>query len=207
LDKRFHCQPLRRREMNLDSAGLVISNARLRDRLESLGLRRLSHEKRVPEEVWSWDRASQRAFLEGYLDADGHRPKNTAKHGKRSYASSSYPLISGVRLLHLIAGDAVSNIRTDLRNKPIFIKGVRVKNARPLHSFAVYEGRNDGYSHIRRRHGLGPFVEGPFGLRGVQSLEVLEEQTTYSVEVGGSDNLVADGIVVRHYDAPLTADK
>lgn len=75
-----------------DDCGLVVSNVRLRDALMALDMRRLGPEKRVPTAVWTWPETARRVFLDGYCDADGHRPANPARHGERTYHSTSREL-------------------------------------------------------------------------------------------------------------------
>ena len=79
----------------------------------------------------------KRSFLNGYCDADGHRPVNMSRHGERTYGSASRQLIEEVRALHISLGDPVSNITVNKRTKPIVIKGVSVKTPAAAHLRSV----------------------------------------------------------------------
>lgn len=182
-----------------DSYGLIISSVALARSLDAMGMRVLGPDKQVPEAVWQWAPELQRAFLDGYCDADGHRPADRSRHGERTYSSCSRRLIDDVRALHVMLGDPVSNVTTNRRAKPITIKGKRVKNARPLHTFAVWNGGRDGEGVLRQRPGLAEFLdEGDFTLARVLTVTDEGVQDTYDIEVQGAHNFVADGIVVHN---------
>ncbi|MFJ8935352.1 phage tail tape measure protein [Streptomyces sp. NPDC102365] len=179
--------------------GVVASSVSLVRTLEAMELRRPGPEKRVPDAVWTWSEVLQQAFLNGYCAADGHRPADPVKHGDRTYASASRELLEDVRALHMMLGQPVSNITTNHRTKPITIKGVEVKNARPLHSFTVWPGVGRGEVALRRNPGLAAWLDGgDFTVAKV--LEVTDEgiQDTYDLEVAGAHNYVADGVVVHN---------
>ncbi len=189
-----------------DKFGLIISNVELARALDELaraldvlGMRVLGPEKRIPEVVWQWSPELQRAFLNGYCDADGHRPKDARRHGERTYSSCSRLLIDEVRALHIMLGDPVSNVTTNRRNKPIIIKGKTVKKALPLHMFTVWSGGRDGEAVLRRLPGLVSLLDsGDFTFARVLSVTDEGVQDTYDLEVQGAHNFIADGIVVHN---------
>lgn len=185
--------------MRGDSYGLIISSVALARSLAALGMRVLGPDKQVPEAVWQWAPELQRAFLDGYCDADGHRPADQTRHGERTYSSCSRRLVDDVRALHIMLGDPVSNVTTNKRARPITIKGKPVKTARPLHTFAVWAGGRDGEAVFRRLPGLAQFlVDGDFTLARVLSIADEGLQDTYDLEVQGAHNFVADGVVVHN---------
>lgn len=176
------------------------SSALARELVEA-GFRGRSYSKRIPECVWGWDDTHRRAFLDGYCDADGHYPAEPAKHGERTYASSSRALAEDARALHITLGDAVSNISTNDRSgTDIVIKGVAVQNARPLHMFTVWEGkRGAGTVAICRNSGVRQWVEsGDFTVTKLLSVEDHGVRDTYDLEIEGAHNFIADGIVVHN---------
>lgn len=188
------CNPMRG-----DSFGLIISSVALARSLDALGMRVLGPDKQVPEAVWQWAPELQRAFLDGYCDADGHRPSDQTRHGERTYSSCSRRLVDDVRALHIMLGDAVSNVTTNKRTKPITIKGKPVKTARPLHMFTVWAGSRDGEAVFRRLPGLAEFLDdGDFTLARVLSVTDEGVRDTYDLEVQGAHNFVADGVVVHN---------
>lgn len=179
--------------------GVVASSVALVKTLRAMGLDVPGLQKRIPKDTWTWGRDLQQAFLDGYCAADGHRPADQARHGERTYSSASRDLVEDVRALHLTLGHQVSNISTNHRTKPIVIKGVPVKDAKPLHTFAVWRGRRGGEVALRHSGGLAAWLDaGDFTVSKV--LEVSDEgvQDTYDLEVAEAHNFVADGIVVHN---------
>ena len=186
--------------------GTILYSAHLAHLLADMGMRRLGPDKRVPDAVWSWPRKLQLAFLDGYRDADGHTPKNTKRHGERSYASSSRQLIADVRMLHLLAGHHISNLSETKRRSPIIIRGVQVKHPRTLYTFAVWPAGRGGLSRIRAHPGLDRLLPSgsAFGFRRVLSVDQVGVREIWDIEVEDAHNFVADGIVV-HSSGPLGA--
>jgi hypothetical protein len=186
--------------------GTILYSAHLAHLLADMGMRRLGPDKHVPDAVWSWPRKLQLAFLDGSRDADGHTPKNTKRHGERSYASSSRQLIADVRMLHLLAGHHVSNLSETKRRSPMIIKGVQVKHPRTLYTFAVWPAGRGGLSRIRAHPGLDRLLPSgsAFGFRRVLSVDQVGVREIWDIEVEDAHNFVADGIVV-HSSGPVAA--
>lgn len=171
--------------------------------LAEAGFRKPAYEKRIPECVWGWDGERQRAFLNGYCDADGHHPADVARHGERTYASSSRALIEDVRYMHAILGDGVANVSTDLRRKPIVINGTAVKKARPLHTISVRLGEGViGSVAARRRPGVASWIDtSEFTVAPILSIDDNEIVDTYDITVEGAHNFIAGGVVVHNSGA------
>ncbi len=176
-----------------DTYGISIHSVVLRDVLRRLGLDRPASEKRLPPIIWNCPDATKRAFLEGYRDADGHEGRDG-----REYHSSSQDLLSEVRMMHVALGDAVSNIGVNRRTKPIYIKGKRLDNPRPLYTFTAYRTKRRGLSDGHVPAALRGFSQGPFAYQQVLSVENIGERDTYDIEVDGSHNFVAEGMVVHN---------
>jgi hypothetical protein len=181
-----------------DEYGIVWSRKVLEKAFVDLGMKRLAPDKRVPEAVWIWNIKLQRAFLDGYCDADGHRPTDRTKHGDRTYSSASRELIEDVRALHLMLGDPVSNISTNKRTKPILIKGKEVKHARPLHTFTVWASKSGyGEGRLRNNPDLARWLdEGEFTATPVLGIEPRGEDDAWELRIEGVDNFIVDGLVV-----------
>ena len=187
-----------------DTHGIRAYSTEFARELGDAGFRKPAHEKRIPDCVWGWDEGRQRAFLNGYCDADGHHPKDVAHHGERTYASSSRDLIEDVRYMHIVLGDVVANVSTNRRAKPIAINGKRVKNARPLHSISVRPQGEDlvGSVAARRRPGVALWHDTTdFTIAPVLAITPEGEQETYDIEVEGAHNFIAGGIVVHNSGA------
>ncbi|MCF3941317.1 tape measure protein [Gordonia tangerina] len=167
------------------------------------GFRKPAHEKRIPECVWGWDDERKRAFLNGYCDADGHHPADVARHGERTYSSSSRALIEDVRYLHVILGDGVANVSTNMRRKPIVINGAEVKLARPLHTICVRLGEGViGSVAAARRPGVASWIDtSEFTVAPILSIEDGDVVDTYDITVEGAHNFIAGGVVVHNSGA------
>lgn len=183
-----------------DSNGVRAYSTALARELTDAGFRGHAVSKRIPECVWSWQPEAQRAFLDGYCDADGHYPAQPDRHGERTYSSASRGLVQDVRTMHAMLGDAVSNISTNDRSgDPITINGVEVLDAKPLHTFTVWQGRRDGNVAIRRNSGIRRWIEaGEFTVAKVLDVDGAGEADTFDLEVAGSHNFLADGLVVHN---------
>ncbi|WNM74419.1 tape measure protein [Gordonia phage BearBQ] len=187
-----------------DAHGIRAYSTEFARELTEAGFRKPAHEKRIPACVWGWDEERQRAFLNGYCDADGHHPADVAHHGERTYASSSRELIEDVRYLHIALGDVVANVSTNRRVKPIVINGKCVKNARPLHSISVRPQGEGlvGSVAARRRPGVALWHDTTdFTIAPVIAIIAEGEQDTYDIEVEGAHNFIAGGIVVHNSGA------
>ena len=179
--------------------GIVVSAPALTDRLRAMGFDRRAHEKRIPEAVWTWDANAQLAFLDGYREADGHIP-NKQKYGIASYASASRDLIEDVRAMHLALGHAVGNITTIKRTRPIVIRGREVKDAKPLHTVALYErgSRYSGWANTKAIRDAVAQGDGRWMVRKVRDITPMGDADTYDLEIVGTANFVADGVVVHN---------
>jgi intein/homing endonuclease len=198
---------VQRRASWTDSDGIRIGCADLARELAASGFRKLAHEKSIPDCVWGWDADRQRAFLNGYCDADGHHPDDPIRHSERTYASSSRHLIDDVRVMHISLGDPVTNVTVNERRKPIVINGKRVRNARTLYVFSVSarHDSNGGVSQQIIRRGIREWIDnGDFTLAPVIKVTARGEQDTFDIEVDGAHNFIADGVVVHNSGAQST---
>ena len=185
-----------------DSHGLAFHSTALCRALLGMGYHHRGADKRLPASVWKWGKELQRAFLEGYCDADGNHPKDPSRHGERVYQSCSRRLINDVRALHMLLGDPVSNIYLIKRDKPIIIKGKTVKNAQPLHRFVVWSSSRGESTLRERRRGIAAWLDNnpDFTLARVVDIMPQGIQDTYDIEVDGQHNFIADGLVVHNSD-------
>lgn len=173
--------------------GLRINSKEFQDYVMRSGLQGLkSRTKVVPEHIKAGTPATIRAFLDGYAAADGH-------HGKYlSYSSASRQLVNEVRALHIMLGDGVSNVTVNQRTKPITIKGREVKDAAPLHTFEVYPGARRNQTMLDTYGARRAVPDAAFGVQQVRSIEPDGKEATYDIEVEGSHNFVADGVLVHN---------
>jgi hypothetical protein len=113
----------------------------------------------------------------------------------RDGQSASEELIEDVRALHLMLGDAVSNISVTKRTKPITIKGKLVKNARPLHRFTIWRKSDRGEALLRHRPGLTEWLDaGDSTLARVRDITYQGVRETWHRLVDEAHNFIADGL-------------
>lgn len=178
-----------------ETHGVIVSSTRMRDALTDMGMRVLAHEKKVPDLVRKLPAGQLRAFLQGYAESDGHLDKR----GHQSYSSCSRRLIDDIRALHRALGDRVSNVTITKRVRPIVIKGKTVKNARELHSFAVYPDSIRRNTTILDIYGARRALpDRAFTVEKVVSVKPDGEEPTFDLEIEGAHNYLSDGIVVHN---------
>lgn len=175
-----------------ETTGIRVHSARLRDTLRNLEeLTQPSYRKRVPKVVWLSPDRQKRAFLDGYGAADGYE----GKHG-RTYTSTSQDLISEVRMMHVALGDRVANLTITSNQPPVRIRGKLVTNRRPYWCFEAFRRQSRGLDDGQVPLALRRFLNGAFAYQQVLSVQSAGEQDTYDLEVEGSHNFVAEGMVV-----------
>jgi Intein splicing domain len=179
--------------------GVMISSVSLRKVIQGLGLS-VSHaqHKRVPDVVKKLPARELRAFLDGYNEADGWRDKGK-REGHLTYSSCSRELISEVRALHIGLGDRTTNISTNYRKHPIVIKGRLVKKALPLHTFVAYPDSPKRQQNLLEDYGVRRALpDRAFTIERITSIKPDVIEPTYDIEVEGSHNFLADGMVAHN---------
>jgi intein/homing endonuclease len=175
--------------------GVIAGSKVLADTLRAEGYTYKSRDKRIPEVARKFRPDLLRAFLAGYAEADGHFDKR----GHQSYSSASRRLVAEVRALHIMLGDSVSNLTVTRRIHPIFIKGKRVKDAADLWSFAAYPDSNRrGQTVLDSFHARSVISDRRFGAERVLAVEPDGVEATYDIEIEGTHNFVAEGVVVHN---------
>ena len=164
-----------------------------------LELDRKSFEKFIPEWVFKTGKENIEALLQGYLDSDGSINR---KKGWYSFGASSRKLIEQIRYLYLSLGYNVSIISETKRNKDIYIKGKKVKNARSLWCFEVYSNsRRTGIARLKNEgYGGIPFLklDNNFSFTKIRSIKFKGLEETYDIEIENSHNFIANGLVVHN---------
>jgi len=183
------------------------------EELTKLGLSGTAHTKRVPGWVFGASHAEQFAFLRGYLDADG----SVDKRGKISYSSCNPLLIEDIRHLCMSLGVAVNNVyhrvgRTVLPtgdNGDVDQWTIVCSDPKANLMIGSYDPRyQERWANARswgKKAKNYPFARGrnsepPVGCEysRVVSIEDLPAEPVYDIEVEGSHNFIAAGIVVHN---------
>ena len=156
---------------------LRVASAPLVDWLKAAGFAGGAHTKRVPAWVFRLPHGQKRAFIEGYIAADGHmRPG----HRNLSITSASRELLEQVRQLAISAGLNPQKISTWTRRerKPLG------KEAKEYTSHFLYFSDET--------------LEAPVHFVPISTMEYAGEATTYDIEVEGTANFIANGVFAHN---------
>jgi len=156
---------------------LRIASAPLFDWLVANGMSGNAHTKRVPDWIYRLPHAQQRAFIDGYIAADGHiRPG----HKNLSITSASWVLLEQIRQLAITAG-----------MNPLKIAAWSRRERKPLGtvekeytSYFLYFGEEE--------------LEAPLHFVPVRSMDYVGELPTIDIEVEGTENFIANGIFTHN---------
>jgi Fe-S cluster assembly scaffold protein SufB len=156
---------------------LRIASAQLARFIQELGFGGKASEKRVPAWVYRLPQSQRRAFLEGYIAADGHvRPG----HRNLSVTSSHRALLEDIRDLAISCG-----------LNPLKISEWRRVEKKPL-----------GREEKEYRHYFLYFadwrISAPTAFVRISRIEPAGEADTWDIEIEGTHNFVANGFIVHN---------
>jgi hypothetical protein len=158
-------------------ATIRVNSVRVRDWILSLGFAGHADEKRVPGWVFKLPHAQRIAFIDGYIAADGHRRSN---HKNLSITSVNKALLEDVKALAISCGLDPRKISKWTR-----------REMKPL-------GKEEKeYSHYALYFGEQAF-DTALSFSRVSSIEAEGVEDTWDIEVEGSHNFVANGLVVHN---------
>jgi len=173
FEKRFRTKPrLKKREgyyrTEVASAGRWF---------ESLGFRGTAKTKRIPDLVFRLPLEHRRAFIAGYVSADGH----VDTHERANVVSVNRELLHNLKLLACGAGYKVSNIFS----RPIVAQPPN--SPKPINSV---------YNHVS--FSLKNISSDQFVTKKVVSVELAGVQPVYDLTVDRTHNFIAEGCVVHN---------
>jgi Fe-S cluster assembly scaffold protein SufB len=154
-----------------------VNSAKLRDWILSIGFSGGAHGKRIPGWVFKLPHDQRIALIEGYVAADGHRRAN---HKNLSITSVNRPLLEDVKSLAISCGLDPRKISKWSRKelKPLG------KEEKEYTHFALYFGEKA--------------YDTPLAFSKVSSIAPEGIEDTWDIEVEGSHNFVANGLVVHN---------
>jgi Fe-S cluster assembly scaffold protein SufB len=156
---------------------LRVASGALVDWFRLAGLAGNAHTKRVPAWIFRLPQAQKRAFIDGYVAADGHmRPG----HKNVSITSASRELLEQVRQLAISTGLNPLKIAkwTRVEKKPL---GREVKE---YTSYFLYFGEET--------------LDAPVHFVPIAAMEYAGEEATFDIEVEGTANFIANGIIAHN---------
>ena len=154
-----------------------INSVQLVDWLTSIGLTGNAHEKRVPRWVYTLPKAQRKAFIDGYIAADGYMREN---HKNLSITSANRELLEDVKSLAISCGMNPRKIsRWSRREK----KPLGVEEKEYTHYFLYFgDEQYDRPVHFSR----------------VTEITPLGVEDTWDLEIANSHNFVANGLIVHN---------
>jgi Fe-S cluster assembly scaffold protein SufB len=184
------CEPLRARLRSVfgleatRSRGvqLRVNSAPLVDWLRAAGFEGDADTKRLPDWMFRIPHAQKRAFVEGYIAADGHVREG---HRNISITSTSWKLLEQVRALAISAGMNATKISTWTRRQKL-----------PLGT------REKSYTTSYLYFGDEP-LDAPVHFVPILTIEPAGEHVTYDIEVEGTANFIANGVFVHNSRATV----
>jgi Fe-S cluster assembly scaffold protein SufB len=156
---------------------LRLNSSKLRAWIESIGLGGRAHEKRIPSWIFRLPHSQRVAFLEGYIAADGRRRAN---HEHLSITSVNRALLEDTKQLAISCGWDPRKISTWSRREP---KPLGEEEKVYTHHFLFFGEQN---------------FETPISFSRVSAIEPEGVEDTWDIEVEGSHNFVANGLVVHN---------
>jgi len=156
---------------------LRVNSTMLVDWIRASGINGDAQTKRVPDWVFRLPHSQKRAFIDGYIAADGN-----ARRGRKniSISSTSMELLEQVRALAISAGIDARKISTFFR----FAKLPRGRTEKSYSWNVLYFG--DGA------------LTSPVQFVPITTIEPAGEHVTYDIEVEGTANFVANGVYVHN---------
>ncbi|HEY7589516.1 MAG TPA: Fe-S cluster assembly protein SufB [Candidatus Limnocylindrales bacterium] len=156
---------------------LRIASAQLVDWLQANGLGGNADTKRVPDWIYRLPHSQKRAFIDGYVAADGHVRDG---HRNVSITSASWTLLEQVKALAVSAGINATRISTWTRRQKLPL-GTSEKT---YTSSYLYFGDEA--------------LDSPVHFVPVLTIEPAGEHVTYDIEVEGTANFIANGIFAHN---------
>ncbi len=156
---------------------LRVASAPLVDWLAAAGFSGGAHTKRVPDWVFRLPHSQKRAFIDGYIAADGYmRPG----HRNVSITSVSRELLEQVRQLAISAGLNPLKISTWTRRER---KPLGVEEKEYTSHFLYFSDEK---------------LDGPVHFVPISTMEYAGEESTYDIEVEGTANFIANGVFAHN---------
>ena len=156
--------------------------------------------RELPDVVWTLPLKERLAFIEGYVDADGHRWRHPSGRHTRAYSfcSPNQKLITLLRELCIYSGVRVTNLAS--RTKQGFKPG-------NVWEFSAYPDNDKkkqcihvcGNKGIVARCGIERYsLPSELQLEPVVKIESVGYEDTYDIEVAGSHNFIGNGVVLHN---------
>ena len=179
------------------------------EKFRALGFDKKALKKRIPLWVWNTSHDHKKAFIEGYLDTDGHIDKNT---GSWVFETPNRELIEDMWSLCLDVGYHPTTIYSRSRVRGEWVSNGKTYNYdTPTTSFLfkISQGTRNYKSFLSGtpKPIINGLENGFFALDVVNKIEHIDMEETYDLEIEGTHNYIADGIIVHNSGKKADIDK
>ena len=165
--------------IKLQRRGVVLrtGSVEIVDFIRSIGLGGNARTKRVPDWVYTLPENQRKAFIQGYIDADGHVRKD---HKNLTITSANRELLEQIKLLAMSVGMNPTKITRHVRKEKLPL-GKEEK------TYITY------FLHFSKEE-----INAPVHFVKVGKVEYVGEEVTYDIEVEGTANFIANGIFAHN---------
>ncbi len=173
---------------------LTVGSTVLADFLLWLGLGGSARTKRIPGWIFGLPASQRLAFIEGYLDTDGHvrkaKVRDGVQYGQLAFVSVNEELLQDVKSLAITCGLTPGKISRYVKDRKLTLG----KDLKEYVSHALtmnLRGNLDAIrSHVPPANALD--------FTPVREITPLPWEATYDIEVDGAHNFVANGLLVHN---------
>jgi Fe-S cluster assembly scaffold protein SufB/intein/homing endonuclease len=169
---------------------LTVASTVLADFLDWLGMAGTARTKRIPGWIFGLPAAQRLAFIEGYLDTDGHVRRRGDDQGQLTFVSANRELLEDLKLLAISCGLTPGKISRYVKDRKLTL-GREVKEY-VSHSLTMTLRGNLDAIRSHRQPALG------LEFSPVREITPLPAEPTYDIEVEGAHNFVANGLLVHN---------
>jgi Fe-S cluster assembly scaffold protein SufB len=173
---------------------LAVNSTLLADFLLWLEMGGTARTKRIPGWIFGLPAAQRLAFIEGYLDTDGHvrnaSERDGVQYGQLTFVSANQDLLADLKFLAITCGLTPGKIARHVKD----VKLTLGKERKEYVSFALTMNLRDNLAAIRSREPRESRLE----FTPVREITPLPWEQTYDIEVEGAHNFVANGLLVHN---------
>ena len=154
----------------------------------------IARTKRVPKWIFTLPASQKLSFIKGYFDADGYLRrkvrKNNETYGQIVFSCANKHLLEDIKLLMISCGLNPLKIFTykNTRKLPL---GKEIKE---YETSFLTANISDSYKPLCDLEPVKPQIE----FARIKSIEGQERQKVYDIEVEGTHNFIANGIIVHN---------
>jgi intein/homing endonuclease len=173
---------------------LAVSSTVLSDFLRWLGMEGTARTKRIPGWIWGLPVSQRLAFIEGFLDTDGHvreaSSRDGVQYGQITFVSVNEELLGDVRLLAITCGLNPGKTSKYVKERKLTLG----KEWKEYVSYSLTMNLRENLEAIRSHRPPSQGLE----FTPVREIVPLLAEPTYDIEVEGVHNFVANGLLVHN---------